>query len=162
LMKPTDIDDAAFIFELFNAPKWIKYIGDRNIASVEQARDYIVERMTPQLERLGYSSYTLIKNDDQQKIGVCGLYDREGLDGIDLGFALLPRYEQHGFAFEASQKLIAAAFKEFGMDRLLAITMRENVASQKLLDKLGFRQVSSKRLVEDQEELLVYELKSST
>ncbi|MEM9329252.1 MAG: GNAT family N-acetyltransferase, partial [Bacteroidota bacterium] len=84
-MKPTDIDDAAFIFELFNEPKWIKYIGNRNIASVEQAKDYIVERMTPQLQRLGYSSYTLIKKDDQQKIGVCGLYDREGLDGIDLG-----------------------------------------------------------------------------
>ena len=31
LLRPTSITDAEFIYELLNTPKWIQYIGDRNI-----------------------------------------------------------------------------------------------------------------------------------
>ena len=46
--------------------------------------------MTPQFERLGYSNYTLIRKQDNQKIGTGGLYDRLGLKGLilDLQFFL--------------------------------------------------------------------------
>jgi hypothetical protein len=46
--------------------------------------------MTPQLKKLGFSSYTVIRKTDNAKVGSSGLYDREGLEGIDLGFAFLP------------------------------------------------------------------------
>ena len=92
-IKPTSQEDAEFIFELLNTPKWIENIGDRNIKSVEMAKDYIASKMHPQLERLGYGNYTLIRKIDGVKIGSCGLYDREGLEGINIGFAFLPEYE---------------------------------------------------------------------
>lgn len=60
-IKPTTENDANFIFELLNASKWIRYIGDRGIKTEENAKDYIQEKMIPQLERLGYSNYTLIR-----------------------------------------------------------------------------------------------------
>lgn len=87
ILKPTSEEDAAFIFELLNTPKWIKYIGDRNIKTIENARDYIEAKILPQLKRLGYSNYTLISKLDNCKIGTCGLYDRDGLIGVDIGFA---------------------------------------------------------------------------
>lgn len=87
LLKATSKEDASFILELLNTPKWIKNIGDRNVKSLEAAQNYILERMTPQFERLGYSNYTVIRKADGAKMGTCGLYDREGLEGIDIGFA---------------------------------------------------------------------------
>ena len=42
ILKPTSEEDAEFIFELFNTPKWIKYIGDRNIKTLEDAKNYII------------------------------------------------------------------------------------------------------------------------
>lgn len=77
-IRPTSEKDADFIFELLNTPKWIENIGDRNITSVEVAKEYIMTKMRPQLERLGYSSYTLVSKMDNGKIGTCGLYERDG------------------------------------------------------------------------------------
>ncbi|MGA8855003.1 MAG: GNAT family N-acetyltransferase, partial [Christiangramia sp.] len=82
-IRPTALEDATFIFELFNSPKWLQFIGDRKIRSVENAKNYISERMHPQLQKLGFSNYTIIRKSDNLKIGTCGLYDREVLNGID-------------------------------------------------------------------------------
>ncbi len=156
LIRPTSEDDAEFIFELLNTPNWIKYIGDRDVRSVEKAKAYIAEKMIPQLERLGYSNYTLIWKQDRKKIGTCGLYDRDGLEGIDIGFALLPEFEKKGFAFEASNKLKEAAFNEFGIERISAITTKDNVASQRLIVKLGLKVTGTIKLPDNDQELLLY------
>lgn len=75
IIRPTSIDDAAFINELLNSPKWKQYIGDRNINSVGDASAYIINKMLPQLEKLGYSNNTVIRKSDGKKIGTCGLYN---------------------------------------------------------------------------------------
>lgn len=114
--------------------------------------------MQPQLERLGYSNYTLVRKIDNVKIGTCGLYDREGLEGIDIGFAFLPEYERKGFAFEAANKIKNVAFNEFGIKVISAITTKNNVSSQKLLEKLGLELTGTTKLPNDNEELLLYKI----
>ena len=89
-IRPTSLEDAPFIFELLNPPKWKKFIGDRNIHSIKDAEAYIENKMLPQLEKLGYTNNTVIRKFDRQKIGSCGLYNREGIEGVDIGFSLLP------------------------------------------------------------------------
>lgn len=158
IIRPTIENDAEFIFELLNTPKWIRYIGDRNIKTVESAKEYIKEKMIPQLEKLGYSNYTLIRKEDNIKIGTCGLYDREGLEGIDIGFAFLPKYEKKGFAFEASKRIKDAAFDEFEIEMISAITTKDNISSQKLLKRLGLKLMGTTKLPHDEEELLVYKI----
>lgn len=159
ILKPASEEDAAFIFELLNTPKWLKYIGDRNIKSIGNAKDYIKTKMLPQLERLGYSNYILLRRSDNKKIGTCGLYDREGLDGIDIGFAFLPEYEKKGYAFESAKKLINVAFNEFGINEINAITTKDNIASQKLLKKLGLKLDGTIILQNDNKELLHFKTK---
>ena len=158
-LRPTTEEDASFIFELLNTPKWIKYIGDRNVTSIESAGEYIRSKMTPQLIKLGYSSYTVITKESNQKVGTCGLYDREGLEGIDIGFAFLPAFEKKGFAFEAASRIKNAAFEEFGVDTIHAITTQDNVSSQKLLEKLGLELQGTTKIPNDDEELLLYTIK---
>lgn len=158
ILKPTSEEDAEFIFELLNTPKWIKNIGDRNIKSVETAKDYILNKMQPQLERLGYSNYTLIRKIDLVKIGSCGLYDREGLEGIDIGFAFLPKYEGKGFAYEAANNVKNVAFNELGIKVISAITTKTNISSQKLLEKLGLELTGTTKLPNDTKELLLYKI----
>lgn len=156
ILRPTQEEDAAFIRELLNTPKWMKYIGDRKVKTVEEASEYIKIKMLPQLERLGYGNYTLIRKSDQHKVGTCGLYDREGLEGIDIGYALLPEYERKGYALEAASKLKEVAFAEFGVSEINAITTHNNTFSHKLLEKLGFKRMGTTRLPNDEEELLLF------
>ena len=158
ILRPTSKEDAAFIFELLNTPKWLQYIGDRNIRSVKDAEVYIENRMIPQLEKLGFSNYTVIRKSDQIKVGTCGLYDREGLDGVDIGFAFLADYEKKGYAFEAANRLKEAADKDFKLKGLNAITIQENSSSQRLIEKLGLDFKGILTLPNDKEELLLYQI----
>ena len=156
LLQPTSEEDASFLIELMNTPKWIQHIGDRNVRTLAAAKDYIRTKMQPQLEKLGYANYTVIRKADNSKLGTCGLFDREGLDGVDIGFAFLPEHEGKGYAFEASNKLLNAAFEEFGLTTINAITTKDNFSSQKLLEKLGLEQKGTIKLPDDTEELLLY------
>jgi len=160
-LRATSAEDASFLLELLNSPKWIQNIGDRNVKSIEEAEMYIKERMTPQLERLGYSNYTVIRKLDGAKMGTCGLYDRDGLDGIDIGFAFLPEYEKQGYAHEASTKLMDFAVQEMKMPMIQGITLEENIASRKLLEKLGFSLKGTTRIPNDDEELLLYQFENN-
>jgi hypothetical protein len=60
LLVPISVEDAEFIYELFNLPTFIENIGERNIKSVDMAKEYILNNMLPQLEKLGYSTYTIV------------------------------------------------------------------------------------------------------
>lgn len=158
LIRPTTDEDSEFIFELVNTPSWIKNIGDRKINSVGSAKDYIVDKIQPQFKRLGYSSYTILRKSDKVKVGTCGLYDREGVDGIDIGFALLPEFERNGFAFEAASKIKYVAFSEFWLKSISVITAKHNTSSQKLLERLGLKRIGKTKLPNENEELLLYKI----
>ena len=157
-LRPVTSEDAPFILELLNTPKWFQYIGDRKVYSVKDASNYITEKMTPQMERLGFGNFLMIRQSDQKKIGTCGLYDREGMEGVDIGFALLPAYENQGFGTEAAKEMVRAAWEDFGLTKISGITTKENVASQRLLEKLGLKYKGTVQLPDDEEVLWLYEL----
>ena len=159
ILRPTTEIDTSFIFELLNTPKWIKYIGDRNIKTLKDAEAYIKNKMMPQLEKLGFSNNTIIRKSDGVKIGTCGLYDREGLDGVDIGFAFLPQFEKKGYAFESTNKLKEIAINDFNISKISAITLKENIDSQNLLVKLGLQYKKVVRLPNDKAELLLFVFK---
>lgn len=156
-LRPTQPTDAALVLALFNSPKWLQFIGDRHVHTLAEAESYIESRMMPQMERLGFSNYTLFRRDDQRQIGICGLYERRDPTDIELGFALLPEYEKMGYAFEAAHRLLEAARTVFRLKQLRAITDPNNRDSQKLLEKLGFRFVEVTTLPGENELVWVYD-----
>ena len=57
LIRPTFEQDAKLIFQLMNTPKFIKYVVDRKIGLINDARNYIKVKILPQLHLMGYSNY---------------------------------------------------------------------------------------------------------
>jgi len=155
-IRPMGEEDAEFFLELVNSPKWIKFIGDRKVQTIKDAEDYIKARMLPQLKRLGFGNNVVIRKEDGVKVGSCGLYDREGLEGIDIGYAMLPRFEKLGFAFESVSNLMRFANEEFSISKLSAITLVENDSSKNLLVKLGFTFDKMVNLPSDDADLMMY------
>lgn len=155
-IRPVTTEDAAFILELMNTPKWIQFIGERHIKTVEAAADYIKEKAFPQLEKHGHTNNVIIRKEDGVKLGTCGLYHREDREDPDIGFAFLPAYEGKGYAFEATHRLIIAAKEDFGLTELSAYTLEDNMASRKLLERIDFKLIGKGRLPNDEAELLHY------
>lgn len=149
-------DDAPFYLELLNTPKWIKYIGDRNLKTIEEAKTYLQEKTIPSYAKQGFGFYKLTLKETQKPIGTAGLISREKLDDPDIGFALLPEFEGNGFGYEASIKILELAQHKFNLKRVLGITLDYNTASIKLLEKLGLHFEKRTKPFEDDEELLLF------
>jgi len=152
----TNLEDAKFILELMNTDQWINFIGDRNVSTIQDAEMYITSKMLDQAMRLGYGNYTVIRKSDGAKVGTCGLYDRVGMDGLDIGFALLPQYNGQGYAYEASRKLLEVAFTELGQTSLSGITTELNIKSKALLTKLGMKRYDTIALEGDDKAFIHY------
>lgn len=131
IIQPISVDDREFIFELYNRPKFIKYIGNRGINTISDAENYIKNRFLPQFDRLGFGNYLIVTKDKGEKIGAVGIFEREGLDVVDIGFSLLEEFEGKGYAFESAQKVKSISMDIFGLMKISAITSKDNFSSQK-------------------------------
>ena len=157
LLKPANLDDADFFLELYNMPSFIRYIGDRNLRTKQDAEKYIKNRFLPQFEKLGFGNYVVILKNENQKIGAVGIFEREGLNVLDIGFSFFEKYERKGYAYESALKIKEIAKTEFGIDKISAITTIDNFPSQKLIEKLGLKFKKLVTLPNDHEELMYYE-----
>ena len=131
-------DDHAFYHALVNDPAFIEHIGDRGIRTLEAARLALIEGPIAMQEMRGHSLYMVELKQDGTPIGMCGLIKRDTLDGVDIGYAYLPAYRGQGYAYEAGLAVLDYA-STLGLQRVLAITSPDNIASNRLLLKMGMR-----------------------
>jgi RimJ/RimL family protein N-acetyltransferase len=154
-------EDADFILELMNDPDWLRYIGDRGIRTVEDARSYIVTGPVAMYSRLGFGLYAVELRDDPEPIGICGLIKREWLEEVDLGFAFLPAFRGAGYAHEAAAATLDYARTTLGLERIAAIVSPENEDSVRLLAKLGLAFERMARPAPEAPEVCVFSRASS-
>ncbi len=155
-LRPTSLEDAPFVFELVNSPKWLKMIGDRKVYNIEAAEKYLQKAIDAFDNAKGIGQWLILDNKTKEKIGVTGLYKRDGLDHLDVGFAILEKYEGKGFAYEATKAIMSRVITLNGINRIEAITLEENTSSRKLLEKLGLRFEKIINLPDDPVELMLY------
>jgi RimJ/RimL family protein N-acetyltransferase len=130
-------EDAAFMLGLLNEPAWLRFIGDRGVRTVEDARAYILKGPVDMYTRLGFGLYIAELQESHIPIGICGLVKRDFLADVDIGFAFLPPYWQQGYAYESASAVLTYATEVVGLKRLVAITTVDNHRSARLLEKLG-------------------------
>jgi len=157
IIRPMSLEDADLILELYNMPNFIKFIGDRNIRNLEDAENYIQSKFLPQFEKLGFGNYLIVLKEGNQKIGGVGIFEREGLDIVDIGFSVLEKFEGKGYMFEAAQKVKSIGMNDFGLKKVSTITTKDNISSQKLIERLGLRFQKYVTLPNEVEELMYYE-----
>ena len=81
----------------------------------------------------------VLLKDSEIPIGMCGLVNRETLEDIDIGFAFLPEYTQMGYGFEIADATMKYAKHSLKLNIIVGITNAKNIASIKLLEKIGLR-----------------------
>lgn len=139
-LREITADDAAFTLDLLNQPSFVRYIGDRGVRDLDEARDFIESRYQKSYRDNGYGLYIVeLKDTGATPIGICGFVRRDTLPGPDIGFAFLPQFEKKGYAYESASAVMKYGRDTLGFQRVLAITTTNNDASGKLLGRLGFR-----------------------
>ena len=131
-------DDAAFMRRLVNEPSWLEFIGDRGVRTDQDACEYLRNGPIASYEKHGFGLWAVVIRGGESPIGICGLVKRDFLEDVDLGFAFLPESWGKGYAREAAAAVLEVARRDFGLRRVVAITVAENRRSIELLGRLGF------------------------
>jgi RimJ/RimL family protein N-acetyltransferase len=84
------------------------------------------------------------------------LIKRDSLEDIDIGFALLSRFQSKGYAYEAASATMAYGTEQLGFKKIVAITSKDNLDSAKLLEKVGMKFEQIIKLSHDSEELRLF------
>jgi RimJ/RimL family protein N-acetyltransferase len=158
-LRELSIGDAEFILELVNEPLWLRFIGDKGVRTLEDARKYIEEGPVASYRRNGFGLYLVERRElpePAEPIGICGLIRRETLEDVDLGFAFLERYQGRGYARESAMAIVELGRSRFGLVRLVAITTPDNDRSIRVLEGVGFAFERRVRLAADDRELALY------
>lgn len=132
------LDDGEFVLRLLNEPSFHEYIGDKGVRTLEGAHGYLRNGPLASYVQHGHGLNLVVLRETGTPIGMCGLLKRDTLESPDIGYAFVPEHWGAGYAVEAAEAVLASAWTEFGMTRVLAITNDHNNPSQRLLLKLGF------------------------
>lgn len=131
-LRPISINDARFMLKLINCPSFIRFIGDRQIRTLDACVTYLEDM----LANPNITYWVIELNQTKTPVGVVTWVKRDFLPAPDMGYALLPEFEGKGYAFEASKAWLA--YQKEGNIPVLAICQADNSASIKLLKKLAF------------------------
>lgn len=149
-LRPLSIADTQFIQELVNSPGWIQFIGDRNIHNEADSLAYI-QRI---LGNEGVFYWVATTQMEQTELGVITYITRDYLPHPDIGFAFLPQFTGKGYAHEAAKAALTEVMNSTNHAQILATTLKENIDSIRLLEKLGLK--FDKAIEVENEELLLY------
>jgi RimJ/RimL family protein N-acetyltransferase len=149
-------DDAEFIIELLNDAAFLRYIGDKGVRTVEDARKYVLTGPIASYQQFGFGLYLVESRDSGERLGMCGLLKRDTLEDVDIGFAFLPQHRSKGFAVEAAAAVMRHARASLGLGRIVAITSQDNEGSAKVLKKIGFKYERLIQLPHDESELKLF------
>jgi RimJ/RimL family protein N-acetyltransferase len=123
-------------FYLLNADEdVIKYTGDKAFESINEAKSFL-ENYNPYQE-YGYGRWAVIAKSNEEFLGWCGLKYSPEIDEVDIGFRFFKKHWNKGLATESAKACLDYGFEKLSLKTIVGRAMEANVASIKVLEKLG-------------------------
>jgi RimJ/RimL family protein N-acetyltransferase len=131
----TDIDRLA---EILGDPVVMKYMpGDEPWPREWAERE--LRNLIEHWDRHSYGRWAVVDREDERMIGWCGLAFLPELNETEVAYLLDKDYWNRGYATEAARISLRYGFEEVGLDRIIALAFPENVASIRVMEKIGMR-----------------------
>ena len=138
LLREITLDDKEEMFRLHSNPDVQKYTGEPPVETIEEMEQGIQTRIND-YEKYGYGRWATFLKNGRQFIGWAGLAYLPEFNKIDLGYRFLPKYWGMGFATEASRAILTYGFDKLELKRIIVIAMKENIASIRVMEKVGMK-----------------------
>lgn len=133
-------DDAAALHRISNEPTVRRYLWDDEPVKEATIRNIISESRTMFADK-GIGLFGVRRRGTENLIGFCGFVRLEGMEEPELAYELAQGAWGQGLATEMSRVCLRHAFEEAGLERVIAGADPENVASQRVIEKLGMSSV---------------------
>lgn len=140
LLREFAEEDWRAVVDYQSDPRYLRYYT-WTVRTEQDVRAFVQQFLDWQQEtpRLRYQMAIVLASSDQL-IGNCGIrLARAGAQEAELGFEVSPAYWSHGYATEAAQALLRFGFNDLGLHRVWGHCVADNVASWRVMEKLGMR-----------------------
>jgi len=137
ILREFTLNDAGCYFRLNSDRGVVRYTGDRPFRSLEDARQTLREAPLRDYEIHGYGRLACIEKSSSKLIGFSGVKYLREMDEVDIGYRFSSEYWGKGYATESANAVMEYAHNVLGLQRIIGIVDPDNIASVKVLLKLG-------------------------
>lgn len=103
----------------------------------------IIKKLELVMQPTGFESWMIVKQDNRFVIGDAGFKGKPNANGeVDIGYSIIEKEQKRGYGFETAKKLVDWAFSQQGVNFITASSLINNIASARILEKLGMQEVS--------------------
>jgi RimJ/RimL family protein N-acetyltransferase len=131
MFKPDDLDDLCHIF---GDPDVVRFLGSGQPAKREETETALMS-IIKHWEAFGFGRWAAICKQTRKLIGYCGLRNFQGT--AELVYLLSKPYWGMGLATEMARASLKFGFEEKKFERIVAMAKLANVASQRVMRKVG-------------------------
>ena len=134
---PNDLND---LYEIRADPDVMRYIGSGKPESIEQVQTAF-NKLLAHWEQHGFGRWAVLDKESEKLIGWCGLAYLENTEDVEIGYGIAKSYWGKGLTSEAAAAVLKWGFEELGLDHIVAVAWPDNVASRRVMDRLGMKYV---------------------
>jgi ribosomal-protein-alanine N-acetyltransferase len=138
VLRPPTLDDLPAWHAIYLDAEEVWYGAPRS--SLDENRTKL-ERQIAHFEQHGFGMCAVALVASGETIGAAGLQHLEDGPEIEVGYRFLKEHWGHGYATESALASIAFGFDEVGLERIVAVALESNVASRRVLEKCGLREI---------------------
>jgi len=139
VLREIVLEDCREVFNLHANPMVQKFTGEPVVESMWEIEMGMKENTFKDYSNYGYGRWATILKSENKLIGWAGLKYLPEFDKVDLGYRLSPEYWGYGYATEASIGIVDFGFETLGLQRIIAVAMKENKASIRVMEKAGMK-----------------------
>ncbi|MDZ8087838.1 MAG: GNAT family protein [Nostoc sp. DedQUE12b] len=144
LLRETTLQDTEAIFAVFSDPGVTKFHDLDTFTSIKEAIA-VIERRAKRFEQGDAIRWGIVHKQNNILIGSCGFRVNPQEHSAEVGYELASTFWRQGIMTEAVSTILQFGFQKMGLRFVIAQVMLENIASKKLLEKLGFHSQGVKK-----------------
>jgi [ribosomal protein S5]-alanine N-acetyltransferase len=137
ILRPFVADDLTqYHSQIYSDPDVTRYLPGGVPRPVERTRavlDFSVEHG----EKHGFTLWAVIDKTSGQLIGQCGLLYMQNAVDVEIAYAFGKAYWGQGYAAEAGRACLRYGFETAGLAQIVAVAYTDNLASQRVMQKIG-------------------------
>lgn len=139
LLRPLCVADAETIFKNWtNNPNVTKFMRYSLHKTISDTREWLEIEEKNVLSDSVYN-WGFVWKEKEMLIGSGGLVYQQEIESFELGYNIMEELWNQGLTTEAAQRIIKFAKEELKQSRLFACHAKENKASGRVMQKVGFR-----------------------
>ena len=136
LLRAWTPDDAETWFNILQEDGILRYFPNPRPPARAKADAYIAHHLSHWQER-GYGHWAVVTRADDQVVGWNGLEYLPELGETEVAYLLSKRVWGRGYATESTRLAIQFGFETIGLDHIIGLVHRDNIASISVLEKCG-------------------------